>query len=173
LQSGLITRAAGMDDDQVAKSLEFDRQSYLLVRQERDRAALESKLGELVKVSGLGPTMPPAFLQRQIHLTSSPWFRYFLDYDPAPALRKTKCPVLALSGEKDLQVPSKENLPLIKKLLEEAGNTDFQIVELPGLNHLFQHCDTGLPAESRAIEETFAPEALKTISAWVLKHTAP
>jgi len=171
LQSDLITRAAGMSDEQVAKSLEFDRQSYLLVRQEGDRAARESKLGELIKVSGLGPAMPPAFLQRQIHWISSPWFRYFLDYDPVPALQKTKCPVLALSGEKDLRVPPKENLPLIKKALEEGENKDVQVRELPGLNHLFQHCVTGLPTESRAIEETFAPEALQAISDWIAKHT--
>ena len=173
LQSDLITRAAGASDEQVAKSLEFDRQSYLLVRQEKDRTTLENKLGELVKVSDLGAAVPPAFLQRQIHWISSPWFRYFLDYDPAPALQKTKCPVLALSGEKDLQVPPKENLPLIKKALEDGGNTDFQVSELPGLNHLFQHCQTGLPAESRPIEETFAPEALTAVSTWVLKHTTP
>jgi len=173
LQSDLITRAGGMTDEQVAKSLEFDKQSYLLVRQEKDRSSLENKLGELVKASDLGPEMAPAFLQRQIHWTSSPWFRYFLDYDPVPALQKTKCPVLALSGEKDLQVPPKENLPLIKKALGDGGNKDFEAVDLPGLNHLFQHCQTGLPTEARAIEETFAPEALAAISAWVLKHTAP
>jgi fermentation-respiration switch protein FrsA (DUF1100 family) len=173
LQSDLIARAAGMTDEQVAKSLDFDRQAYMLVRQEKDRVVLENKLGDLIKVSGLGPAMPPAMLQRQIHWTSSPWFHYFLDYDPAPALQKTKCPILALIGEKDLQVPPKENLPLLRKALEDGGNKDFQVVELPGLNHLFQHCYMGLPAESRAIEETFAPEALSAISEWVLKHTTP
>jgi pimeloyl-ACP methyl ester carboxylesterase len=173
LQSDLIARAAGMTDEQVATSLDFDRQAYRLVRQERDRAVLENKLEDLVKVRGLGPAMPPAVLQRQIHWTSSPWFHYFLDYDPAPALQKTKCPILALSGEKDLQVPPKENLPLLRKALEQGGNKDFQIVELPRLNHLFQHCYMGLPAESRAIEETFAPEALLAISNWIVKHTAP
>jgi uncharacterized protein len=173
LQSDLIARAAGMTDEQVAKSLDFDRQAYMLVRQEKDRVVLENKLGDLIQVSGLGPAMPPAMLQRQIHWTSSPWFHYFLDYDPAPALQKTKCPVLALIGEKDLQVPPKENLPLLRKALEDGGNKDFQVVELPGLNHLFQHCYMGLPAESRAIEETFAPEALSAISEWVLKHTTP
>jgi fermentation-respiration switch protein FrsA (DUF1100 family) len=161
-----------MNEEQVARSLEFDRQSYALVRQEKDRAVLENKLGELVKVSGLGPAMPPAVVQRQIHWTSSPWFRYFLDYDPVPALQKTKCPVLALSGEKDLQVPPQENLPLIKKALEDGGNTDIQVVDLPGLNHLFQHCYLGVPAESRAIEETFAPQALTAIANWILKHTS-
>ena len=137
-----------------------------------DRAVLEAKLENLVKVSGLGPSMPSAFVERQIHWTSSRWFRYFLDYDPVPSLQETKCPVLALSGEKDLQVPPKENLPLTKKALEEGGNKNFEVSELPGLNHLFQHCYMGLPAESRAIEETFAPDALTTISAWILKHSA-
>ena len=173
LQSDLIARAAGMTDEQVAKSLDFDRQAYMLVRQEKDRAVLENKLDDLIKVSGLGPAMPSAVLQRQIHWTSSPWFHYFLDYDPAPALQETKCPVLALSGEKDLQVPPKENLPLLKKALEDGGNKDFQVVELPGLNHAFQHCYMGVPAESRAIEETFAPEALSAISSWIVKHTTP
>jgi pimeloyl-ACP methyl ester carboxylesterase len=172
LQSDLITRAAGMTTEQVAKSLDFDRESYNLVRHEKDRAALESKLQDLVKVSGLGPAAPSAFLQRQIHWTSSPWFRYFLDYDPALALQTTKCPVLVLSGERDLQVPPKENLPLARKALEAAGNKDFQVIELPGLNHQFQHCYLGLPAESRAIEETFAPEALTTISTWIRKHSS-
>jgi uncharacterized protein len=172
LQSDLITRAGGMTSDQVAKSLDFDRESYNLVRHEKDRMALENKLEELVQASGLGPAMAPAFLQQQIHWTSSPWFRYFVDYDPIPALRMTKCPVLVLSGEKDLQVPPKENLSLARKALEDGGNKDFQVVELPGLNHHFQHCYMGLPAESRAIEETFAPEALTTISAWIAKHSS-
>jgi pimeloyl-ACP methyl ester carboxylesterase len=172
LQSDLITRAAGMTTEQTAKSLDFDRESYNLVRHETNRAILENKLEDLVKASGLGPSLPPAFLQRQIHWTSSPWFRYFLDYDPAPPLQKTKCPILLLSGEKDLQVPPKENLPLARKALEDGGNKDFQIVELPGLNHQFQHCYMGLPAESRAIEETFAPEALTTISAWIVAHSS-
>jgi pimeloyl-ACP methyl ester carboxylesterase len=172
IQSDLITRAAGMNNEQVAKSLDFDRQSYNLVRNEKNRDALEKDLANLVQVSGIGPAMPPAFVQRQIHWTSSPWFRYFLDYDPVPALQQTKCPVLALSGERDLQVPPKENLPLIQKALEDGGNKDFKVIELPGLNHEFQHCYMGLPAESRAIEETFAPDAMKTLSDWILQHTA-
>jgi hypothetical protein len=69
-------------------------------------------------------------------------------------------------------VPPKENLPLARKALELAGNKDFQVVELPGLNHQFQHCYMGLPAESRAIEETFATDALAMISAWIAKHSS-
>jgi len=80
---------------------------------------------------------------------------------------------LALTGEKDLQVPSRENLPKIQKALQDGGNKDFQTTELPGLNHLFQHAPTGSINEYGSIEETMTPEALNAISDWVLKHSAP
>ena len=102
-----------------------------------------------------------------------PWFRDLLTYDPAPTLTKLTCPVLVLNGEKDLQVPPTQNLPPIWKALEAGGNKNFEIVELPGLNHLFQHAPTGSPAEYGGIEETIALEALNSISDWILKHTAP
>jgi uncharacterized protein len=117
--------------------------------------------------------LPPAAVQSQARVMASPWFLFFLDYDPVPALKKTLCPVLALNGEKDLQIPPKENLGQIRKAFEEGGNKDFQAIELPGLNHLFQHAPTGVPVEYGGIEETMAPEALNSISDWVLKHTTP
>jgi hypothetical protein len=101
----------------------------------------------------------------------SPWFRYFISYDPTPALEKVKCPVLALNGSKDLQVLPNENLTVIKKALEKGGNKNFEIKELPGLNHLFQTAETGSPAEYIKIEETISPTALQTISDWILKVT--
>jgi uncharacterized protein len=112
-------------------------------------------------------------LQAQVRTMASPWFRDILDYDPLPALRKTLCPLLALNGQKDLQVPPKENLYKIKKTLEDAGNKAFETSEMPGLNHLFQHAPTGSPSEYGGIEETMAPEALDAVSGWVLKHTSP
>src|SRR5262249_28756868 len=99
----------------------------------------------------------------------SPWFLYFISYDPRPTLKKVKCPVLALNGEKDLQVPAKENLAAIAAALKEAGNPDVTTKELAGLNHLFQKSSTGLPTEYGKIEETFAPAALDAISDW-LRH---
>jgi fermentation-respiration switch protein FrsA (DUF1100 family) len=79
--------------------------------------------------------------------------------------------VLAINGEKDLQVPPNENLPEIRKALEEAGNRDVTIQLLPGLNHLFQHAQTGSPSEYARIEETFAPEALQLITDWITART--
>jgi pimeloyl-ACP methyl ester carboxylesterase len=173
LQSELILRTAGVNDGQIAKTREFNKQTYVLVRQEKDPAALEAKLNALVQSSGMSASLPPAALQAQVRLMASPWFRFFLDYDPVPALRKTMCPVLALNGEKDLQIPPKENLAGIQKALQEGGNKDFQTAELPGLNHLFQHCPTGSPTEYGGILETMAPEVLNAVSDWLLKHTTP
>ena len=96
---------------------------------------------------------------------------YFLSYDPAPTLRKVKCPVLALNGEKDLQVPPAENLKALEKNLKEGGNTAVTTLMLPGLNHLFQMSETGAPSEYSTIEETFSPTALDEITQWILGQT--
>lgn len=169
-QSELIARAGGMSEMQITRSLDFDRKAYATVREEKDRAALEEKLRELVQSSGLGTSLSSEALEGQIHAMSSAWFRFFLDYDPQPALKKVRCPVLALAGEKDLQVPPEEDLPALKKALEEGGEKDVTVKEFSGLNHLFQHCNTGSPTEYGAIEETFSPEALQVIGNWVRKH---
>ena len=78
--------------------------------------------------------------------------------------------MLAINGEKDLQVPPKENLAEIEKALKAGGNADATVKEFPGLNHLFQTSKTGSPSEYGKIEETFAPAALEAISDWVLKR---
>ncbi len=106
----------------------------------------------------------------QIKQITSPWMRYFLTYDPATALRKVTCPVLVLNGSLDKQVLPSQNLPPIRKALEEAGNKHFEIDELPGLNHLFQTAKTGSPAEYAEIEETMSPVALQKMAEWILKQ---
>jgi pimeloyl-ACP methyl ester carboxylesterase len=173
LQSELILKSSGVDDDQIAKTRAFNKQTYALVRQEKDPAVLQARLTDLVQSSSMSAMLPPAALESQLRVVTSPWFRFFLDYDPVPAMQNTTCPVLALTGEKDIQVPSRENLPKIKKALQDGGNKDFQATELPGLNHLFQHSPTGSIGEYGSIEETMAPEALNAVSDWVLKHSVP
>jgi hypothetical protein len=92
-----------------------------------------------------------------------------LAYDPRATLKQVKCPVLALNGEKDLQVAAAENLAAIRESLQAGGNHRVKTMELPGLNHLFQRCTTGAVAEYSEIEETFNPGALKLISDWILE----
>lgn len=97
-----------------------------------------------------------------------PWMQRFVQLDPTPYLKKVKCPVLALNGSKDLQVSAIENLAAITKSVKPNLLT---VKQLDGLNHLFQHCDKGLPSEYMLIEETFSQEALEIIAAWVRART--
>ena len=105
----------------------------------------------------------------------SPWMRWFLRYDPAPVLRRTSIPVLALNGSLDLQVLASLNLPVMEAAFQEAGNEQATVSELPGLNHLFQHAVTGSPSEYGLIPETTAPEVLTLIADWIgnLSASAP
>jgi hypothetical protein len=106
-------------------------------------------------------------VKTQVDQLTSPWMLYFIKYDPAPALEKVNCRVLAINGEKDLQVPPKQNLSAIKAALLKGGNKNVTATEYPGLNHLFQECKTGLPAEYAQIEQTFSPKALEDITKWI------
>lgn len=171
-QSELIGRAGGLSDEQLDASLGFDQAAYALVRKEKDPNTLAEKLVALVKESGLDAALPPAALETQLRMLTSPWFRFFLDYDPLPNLKSVNCPVLALYGQKDLQVAAKSNLPLLKKAFQDSMNTQAETREMPELNHLFQHAYTGTPAEYAAIEETFSPEALALIVDWVAGHSS-
>ena len=101
---------------------------------------------------------------------SAPWFRFFIGHDPATTLAKVTCPVLAVIGEKDVQVDPGLNLPAIRQALAAGGNADATVEELPGLNHLFQTCTTGAVSEYDRIEETFAPVALTTVRDWLVKR---
>jgi len=170
-QSELIGRVGGLTDEQLEASLDFDQAAYDLVRTEKDVAVLHDKLNGLVKASGLAAAMTPAVLEPQLRMMESSWFRFFLDYDPLPNLKALQVPVLALYGQKDLQVPAKPNLALLQQALQDGGNKDTDVRELPDLNHLFQHAFSGTPSEYAAIEETFSPEALQIVSDWLLHHT--
>jgi pimeloyl-ACP methyl ester carboxylesterase len=92
---------------------------------------------------------------------TTPWMFYFLKYDPAPAIREVTVPALILNGTLDKQVVSYQNIPVFRQIAEETGRDNMQIVELEGLNHLFQHAETGLPTEYVTIEETISEEVLK------------
>jgi pimeloyl-ACP methyl ester carboxylesterase len=166
-QTRLITEAGGGTHEAAEKAAVQQRELLALVRQENgaNNAALEKKLREK-----LGADVTEGQAGATLQRLSSPWMRYFLAYDPAPALRKIKCPVLVINGEKDLQVPPAQNLPLIRKALEEGGNKHFEVVEMPGLNHLFQTAKSGSPNEYPQIEETVAPAALEKIAAWLAKQ---
>jgi pimeloyl-ACP methyl ester carboxylesterase len=164
-QGRLIEEAAGETKEKAAQDADRQRAIFALVETEKDDAVLEKELRE--KLAG---RVPDGQIDVAIQQVTSPWMRYTLTYDPATALRKVACPVLALNGEKDLQVSSAQNLPAIRKALEEGGNKHAEIDEMPGLNHLFQTAKTGSPTEYAQSEETISPVALDKIAGWILKQ---
>jgi uncharacterized protein len=166
-QSEAIAVASGKDPAEAAKNATKEREMLKLVETEKDETVLDKELTEKMKASG---DVPEAQIGLQIEQLTSPWFRYFLTYDPATALRKVTCPVLALNGSLDKQVLPSQNLPPIRKALAESGNQHVEVDELPGLNHLFQTAKTGSPSEYSQIEETISPLALEKISIWILKQ---
>ena len=101
---------------------------------------------------------------------ATPWMQFFLAFDPKSALEHVKCPVLAINGELDLQVPAEDNINAISEALKKAKNKDVTTQILPGLNHLFQECETGAPSEYARIDQTFSPSAMNEISDWILQQ---
>lgn len=179
LQSDLILRAKGVNEDLIKKNLQSQRQIYQIAKEIKDDSLALEKILALSKenIAALNDQERKSLgiveenLELQLKQVISPWFRYFLTYDPRPTLSQVKCPVLAIIGEKDLQVPPKENLPAIENALKKGGNKNFVVKQLPGLNHLFQAAETGSPAEYAKIEETFSPAALKIVSDWIVEQT--
>ena len=109
-------------------------------------------------------------LSAQISSMTSSWYLHFMRYDPAQDLKKLKCPVLALNGEKDIQVDAAMNLTAIQERITGNGNKNVTVKAYPKLNHLFQTCEKGTLAEYGQLEETINPEVLKDIIEWIRKQ---
>jgi uncharacterized protein len=179
MQSDRIARAEGASNETIAQNEALVRRMYSVVKEEKNNTAAEEKLREILRTEIANTSEQKtessghseAVIDAQVTALTSPWMRFFLTYDPRPTLMKVKCPVLAITGEKDLQVPPEENLRAIDDALKAGGNKDYIVKELPGLNHLFQTAKTGSPSEYAKIEETISPDALEIIGNWILEHT--
>jgi len=155
LQGALIYRVMGFSEEDIIKNRQFNEKIFLVIKEEKDKKNAEERLRQMFmedweKMSDEEKEQigdPEVFLKAQLQSLLSPWLKFFLTYDPRPTLSKVKCPVLAINGEKDLQVPPKENLSAIEEALKAGGNQNYTIKELPGLNHLVQTAQTGVPAE--------------------------
>lgn len=176
-QTRLILEASGIEEVEIERQARIQRTFIELAQQtpippkkdfeEQAYRAIEVLLSDTEKSSDAGKQM--------VKLASSqllnPWFEFFVKYEPAEKLSKLTCPVLAINGERDLQVDPGLNLPVIREALNKAPTEDFEVVELPRLNHLFQECETGLMQEYSQIEETFNVGALELMSDWIVEHT--
>jgi len=177
LQQGLIGRASGMKEEELKTTNELNTHIYKLMNEIQNTDTLKLKITDylMAKSNELPDLNIPQgstvndYIDIVIKQTLSPWMLAFIRYNPAAMLEKVKCPVLAINGDKDMQVPSKVNIPAIENALKKGGNKLSTCQELPGLNHLFQECKTGLPKEYVEIEQTIAPIALETMTNWILK----
>jgi pimeloyl-ACP methyl ester carboxylesterase len=174
-QTGLI--ASSECQKEVELSLAESQRLFAIVTQEKDSAVARQKLREAAtkRAEAAKKRVEAQLASSEVQNAAfaTPWFRYFLSYDPLPTLMKVHVPVLAINGEKDLQVLPKENLAAMRTALTAGGNHDHTVKELPGLNHLFQTCTQCTIAEYMQLEETMAPAALETMSQWILAHTTP
>jgi len=177
-QNQLIGKANGVNATILTRQLELLRETLDIMK----AAATTEEAAKNVETffnsnkERLQVMVPPGtdvdvYIESALAQYGSPWFHYFVKYDPAESLTQVKCPVLAINGEKDLQVPAQMNLEKAEEYLKAGGNPDYTIKALPNLNHLFQESNTGSPAEYANIEQTFSPDALKLISDWILLKT--
>lgn len=145
---------------------------YSILKSEADssRAAEEIRSVIMERFAQMGPPGMDidAQVDAEVQQVNNAWMRHFLAYDPRPALTMVTVPVLAIGGSKDTQVKSSDNLSVIEAALNEAGNTDATVVELEGLNHMFQTAETGYVIEYGTIDETIAPGVLELIGDWIL-----
>jgi pimeloyl-ACP methyl ester carboxylesterase len=174
-----IARVMGASGDLADRSAVAQREIFRVIKEEKDlakaeaavRQALRDQMASLTEDQRTALGLSDSALDGQIKMVLSPWFRDLIGYDPRPTLKAVKCPVLAINGEKDLQVAAKDNLTAIRDALVAGGNQKVKTVELPGLNHLFQTCQTGAISEYGQIEETFSPTAMKVVSDWIREVT--
>ena len=166
-QRAAVAKASGVDPAALARNEALLVKLNAAVAAAKDTASAKSEAERIIRAEY--PTLPDAVIAAQAAPLATPWYRSFIAYDPRIALAKVKVPILALDGTKDVQVVSSQNLPAIRDATKT--NRDVTIVELPGLNHLFQPATTGSPAEYATIEETVAPVALDLMSDWILQHT--
>lgn len=159
-----VMAAEGAAADAIAKAVAEEREALTIIAEGGADEATRQRLRELyAKHEGATPET----IEPEIDGALSPWFLRFLAYDPRPTLRKVKVPVLVLSGTKDVQVDTDQNVGEIEKALRKGGNRKVEVHRFDGLNHLMQHAQSGGVAEYAKIEETFAPEVLEVMTRFV------
>jgi pimeloyl-ACP methyl ester carboxylesterase len=181
-QNEAIARSAGLSDKALAEIKPLYRQIVMSVLDAPDSASAASgtysilenwyvnKDKDVLEELNMATTEQRIkYVSEMVKTLQSPWFRYFLRFDPGQYIEQLKCKVLALNGDKDIQVISRQNLPGIEASLKKSRSKNYEIKELHGLNHLFQACKECTVPEYGELEETISPVALEAISKWLEK----
>ena len=181
-QSELIMGADGDSEDKINDILISQKKLLKLILEEAKEKEIESILIDITKKSmnietdleetskeELDPTVKNQ-VTCQLEQFNSPWFKYFLEYDPIQKLEKVKCPVLMLFGELDLQVPTKLNKDAMVGALKKGDNKHYSFKIFPKANHLYQRAKTGSPSEYGELAKEFVPGFLEFMSNWLVKY---
>jgi pimeloyl-ACP methyl ester carboxylesterase len=178
-QQKLILKASGVSDSLINQNLDLQKKINNALSNDKDlndirsdiQAFAEKDYETLSKEIKASIKDKKAYInstvQSQILMFNNPWFRYFIQYDPAPALQKVKVPVLMTFGELDLQVPVNQNRPKMEEALRLGGNNNFKSIIFPKANHLYQEAKTGSPGEYNELKKEFVPGFLETITEWI------
>ncbi len=180
LQGERMLKAGGAGADVLAKQADTQRKLFAAARTNAGWEELSKQLSADVaaQAARLPDEQRKAMQQmgerqvaQQIKAVQSRWFRFFLDYDPLPALGRLRCPVLALFGELDLQVPPDVNQPLMAEAFAKSGNRAATTKVIAKANHLYQESKTGMPTEYGTLKKEFVPELLPLLSTWIEEQT--
>lgn len=173
-----VEKDKGSTEESIEKDRRYKKELFAVLKNEKNFEIAAKQLRKIILNHTISKENKAALssfeseaIDAEVNYLNTHWFRYFLTYEPALALREIQIPVLALHGELDKQILSKQNLPAISQALKEAGNENYKVIELPKLNHIFQTCQDGSFAEYSKIEETVSPVALGLIADWILENT--
>ncbi|UCG34407.1 MAG: alpha/beta hydrolase [Phycisphaerales bacterium] len=161
-----LGRSLGLPAETITRTRELHRRIYAVLKAEPDRDRAEQRLRVLF--SEFHPDMPEQRVQVSLDRYLRPWYRFILSHDPSETLARLTCPVLAIFGEKDVQVPPEGNADAVRRAMAASGNADSRVEVLPNLNHFFQAATTGAPSEYGEIEQTIDPAVLDLIATWIL-----
>jgi pimeloyl-ACP methyl ester carboxylesterase len=181
-QGELIGRASGKPEADIKKNVEIQHLMFAAVRtgtgwdavadaiRAETRVMIDRLPEERRKAIPNLDAVIEAQVTQELTRVRAPWFKYFLDYDPAPALEKARVPLLAVFGELDLQVPTEANRVALEAALKKGGNRDYTIKVFPKANHLYQEANTGNATEYATLKKEFVPGLLDLYSSWILQH---
>ena len=163
-QSHQLVLATGGTEGQARQAEAMQARLMLAVLNNKADGPAAERAVEALAIEAGQPAPQAAGVARAM---ASGWYRYFTAYDPTDAIRALKVPMLALYAGRDRNVPADQNAPHLRTLKPDA-----EIVVLPGLNHLMQPATTGLSSEYATISQTLAPQAITTVTDWVVRQTA-
>jgi dienelactone hydrolase len=177
-----IARADGASEQEIEGLVENLKRIISLIRKEANEAEIRPLITTMLKNQCVSMSQNSeketkednkaveAHVDCVLSFYKSSWFRFFIDYDPKPALEQVMCPVLFLFGGLDTQVPAELNRMAILEVLKKSGNNDYTLKTIPKANHGFQSAKTGSPSEYMSLEKKFVPGLLEFMSDWVLKR---